>query len=259
MYKMPTLFISHGPPAILKLDCPANRFFQNIASHIPKPKAIVCISAHWEALFPIVTSAAAPETIHDFSGPAALFQLKYSAPGSPALAQKIVDLLNKNGFKAKPDPARGLDHGTWVPLLLMYPEHDIPVLQISVETEEDARYHYKLGLSLCSLRDQGVLIISSGGAVHNLDEIHNYSMNSEPPKYVTAFDEWLEYSITHGNLDTLLNYKKEAPQPDRCHPYPAEHFLPLFVSLGTAQGKHGRQIHKSFLYGTLSMASYLWS
>jgi 4,5-DOPA dioxygenase extradiol len=227
-----------------------------LGEKLPRPKGVVCVSAHWEGLRPLATGGDAPETIHDFSGPPALFDLSYPAPGSPGLANEALSRLEEAGFQTGGVHRRGIDHGTWIPLMLMYPKADIPVVQISVQTEESPAFHFKMGEALTSLREKDILILGSGGAVHNLDEIYQYSADADPPDYVREFDQWLEKQIVAGGIDGLLNYKEAAPEAARCHPYPAEHFLPLFVPMGA--GKKGKRLHGSFLYGTLSMSAYAW-
>ncbi len=255
---MPTMFISHGPPAIALMATETAAFLKTLSRHLPRPKAILCASAHWEAWQPLVTSGKAPGTIHDFGGPPPLFQLRYPAPGSPEVASSVQSLLAENGIAAKVDPERGLDHGAWIPLMMAYPAADIPVVQVSVQTEVDAAWHYRFGEALAPLREEGVLILGSGGAVHNLDEIGGNALDAPPPAYVSRFDEWLWAAAAAGDVASLLEYKTRAPDPDRCHPFPAEHFLPFFVAMGAARGAAARRIHQGFMYGTLSMAAYLW-
>jgi 4,5-DOPA dioxygenase extradiol len=256
---MPSLFISHGMPAIVVQPGPTHAFLKNLGTMFARPAAIICVSAHMEAVWPILTAAKAPETIHDFGGPRMLFDKHYPAPGQPELAQEAVSLLSQAGFKAQTNPTRGLDHGAWVPLMLMYPEADVPVIQLSVQTELGPEHHLNLGRALQPLREEGVLLLGSGGATHNLPEIRNFSIDSVPPDYAEAFDAWLEEAITSGQEAALLNYQKEGPSASRNHPYPAEHFLPLFVPLGAAGvGARGRVLHKAFMYGVLSMAAYAW-
>jgi 4,5-DOPA dioxygenase extradiol len=260
MALMPTIFVSHGMPAILVQPGPTHEFLKKLGQTFDRPKAVICISAHMEALWPILTAAAAPETIHDFSGPRILFEKYYPAPGGPDLAQEAVSMLIHAGFKARTNPTRGLDHGAWVPLMLMYPEADVPVIQLSVQTELDPQHHLDLGRALKPLREKEVLILGSGGATHNLPDIRKYAIDSLPPDYATAFDAWLEEAITEGREEVLLDYKKQGPSASRNHPYPAEHFLPLFVPLGAAGSEaKGRVLHKAFTYGVLSMAAYAWS
>jgi 4,5-DOPA dioxygenase extradiol len=255
----PTVFVSHGMPAIVEQSCPTRDFLRELGRSFDRPKAVLCISAHWEAVKPMLSATANPDTIHDFSGPPILFEKHYPAPGHPELAQEALKLLGAAGFDAGVDPSRGLDHGAWVPLMLMYPEADIPVLQLSVQTELDPQHHLALGRALQPLRQEGVLILGSGGATHNLPEIHQYRVDSAPPDYAVAFDTWLEEAVTGGKEDSLINYKEGAPSAEKNHPYPAEHFLPLFVPLGAAGPKaKGRPLHKAFMYGVLSLAAYVW-
>ncbi|WP_373500503.1 class III extradiol ring-cleavage dioxygenase [Desulfococcus sp.] len=255
---MPTLFISHGPPAVALMENSTAAFLRSLSEHLPWPEAIVCASAHWEAWRPMVTSAAAPATIYDFGGPSQLFQLRYPAPGSPDLAGEILALLAKNGIEGAADPDRGLDHGAWIPLMMAFPEADIPVIQVSIQTERDAAWHCRFGEAMAPLREKGVLVMGSGGAVHNLEEIGGYALDAPPPDYVLRFDEWLAGAAAGGEVDVLLDYRNHAPEPDRCHPWPAEHFLPFFVAMGAGRGVRARCIHQGFMYGTLSMAAYIW-
>lgn len=256
---MPTIFVSHGPPALSILDVPAATFLRGLGADLPRPEAILCVSAHWEAWRPMASGPAAPSTIHDFGGPPPLFSLRYPAPGDPGLAGRVVQLLKAGGMDAGVDRERGLDHGAWVPLRLIYPEADIPVVQLSIQTESDPAHHVALGRALAPLRGEGVLILGSGGATHNLPEIHGHRLDDPPVDYAEAFDAWLERAIGDGRTTTLLNYAAEGPHADRNHPWPAEHFLPLFVPLGAAgEGAAGRLLHRSFLYGLLSMAAYRW-
>ncbi len=256
---MPTIFVSHGPPALSVLDVPAATFLKGLGAGIPRPSAVLCVSAHWEAWRPTLSGMDPPSTIHDFGGPPALFRFRYPAPGDPELARKAAALLNEAGLETGIDPERGLDHGAWVPMGLIYPAADIPVVQLSIQTEIDADHHFALGRALTPLRNDGVLILGSGGATHNLPEIHGHRLDDAPEEYAMAFDGWLDAAITGGRTDDLLHYKTEGPSADRNHPWPAEHFLPLFVPLGAAgHGARGRLLHRSFLYGVLSMAAYRW-
>ena len=259
MGKMPTIFVSHGMPAIAMTPCPTHDFLKNLGNTFEEPKAVLCISAHWEAVRPTVTVTSKPVTIHDFGGPPVLFDLSYDVAGSPELGQKVCSLLKEAGFHPGIDEKRGLDHGAWVPLKIMYPKGHIPVMQLSVQTEDDPTHHWYLGRALAPLREEGVLILGSGGATHNLPEIEKFSIDATPPDYARAFDTWLEEAVTHGHEDHLLRYKTEAPEANRNHPFPAEHFLPLFVPLGSAHNNpRGTLLHKTFMYGVLSMAAYAW-
>jgi 4,5-DOPA dioxygenase extradiol len=230
---------------------------KRLGGEISRPRAIVCVSAHWESVYPLVTIGDHPETIYDFSGPRFLRNLSYQLSGAPWLSSEIIHELSRHGFKAH-GVERGFDHGTWIPLCLMYPEGWIPVVQLSIQTEADAMHHYQLGKALAPLRKSGVMILSSGGAVHNLDELDHHAIDAEPPDYADRFDRWLEKQILSGNSSALLDYQRQAPHPEKCHPYPYEHLLPLFVALGASGQIQARRLHNSFLFGTLSMAAYAW-
>jgi len=260
MGTIPAIFVSHGMPAIvLASHEPTHQFLKTLGASFEQPEAVACVSAHWEAVRPMVTGSARPETIHDFGGPPSLFEKHYPVNGAPEMAEEVIRLLKQAGFDPGTDPTRGLDHGAWVPLLLMYPDAHIPVVQLSIQTELDPNHHLALGRALAPLRERGVLIMRSGGATHNLPEIDRYRIHSEPPDYALAFDRWLEESITNGREDLLVAYQEEGPFASRNHPFPAEHFLPIFVPLGSATvGTRGRILYKAFMYGVLSMAAYAW-
>ena len=257
---MPVLFVSHGPPTILLMDTPVGAFLRQLGRQTPPPKAILCISAHWEAIKPAFSSGARTDIIHDFGGPPQLFDQSYPAPGYPELAHEAAGLLAAAGISAEENPKRGLDHGAWVPLKLMFPEAVIPIIQLSIQTDKDTSHHFALGEALRPLRQNGVLIIGSGGAVHNLYDIHGHKIDDAPVDYAAAFDRWLSEKITAGQTDQLIDYQKCAPAPEQSHPFPAEHFLPLFVSLGASLPEEKATIiHQGFMYGTLSMAAYRWA
>lgn len=259
MDSLPAVFVSHGAPTLLIDEGPTHTFLTGFGQLWARPRAIVCISAHWETTTPKVSGSEKPGTIHDFYGfPALLYQASYPAPGDPALAERVVDLLREAGLEADPDPDRGLDHGAWVPLKLAYPAADIPVLQVSLQTVLGPRHHIRLGQTLRPLRDDGVLIMGSGGATHNLSEFRGHAIDAAPPDYVQAFDVWLEDALTSGNTDLLVNYEQAAPSARRNHPT-VEHFMPLFVALGAAGADaKASRIHGAFTYGVLSMAAYAW-
>ena len=236
---MPTIFISHGPPAIALMETPAAVFLRTLGVRLPRPVAIVCVSAHWEAWRPLVTAGLSPDTIHDFGGPPALFRLRYPAPGSPETAAVVLDLLAKNGFEAAPDPDRGLDHGAWIPLMMTYPDADIPVVQVSVQTELDAAWHYRLGEALSPLRERGVLVVGSGGAVHNLAEIGGYGVDAEPADYAARFDRWLEAAVAGGDVESLLAYKERGARSRTMPPVSGGTFSALFCRHGRRPRRQG--------------------
>ncbi len=255
---MPTLFVSHGAPTLLIEDGPTQAFFAGLGESWPRPRAILCISAHWDSPAPRITGSARPSTIHDFYGfPDALYQLRYPAFGDPGLAERIARELSAAGFEATVDANRGLDHGAWVPLRFLYPRADIPVLQLSLQSRLPPSHHLAVGRALQALRDEGVLVMGSGGATHDLSGFRAHAVDAPALDYAMAFDSWLRQAVTEGHTDALLDYAQQAPQAARNHPTP-EHFLPLFAPLGAAGAGRGRQLHAGFTYGALSMAAYAW-
>jgi 4,5-DOPA dioxygenase extradiol len=253
---LPVLFLSHGSPMLPFEEIPARHFMAGLGSRLPRPKAILCVSAHWETATPTVSTAGAPETIHDFHGfPEALYRLTYKAPGAPDLARRAVALLKAAGLPAGIDPARGLDHGAWNPLLLIYPQADIPVTQLSIQHPAGPGHHVAMGRALRPLRQEGVLILASGGAVHNLRQ---FGVDREKPAaWATRFDDWLADRVAAQDVAGLIEYRRLKPEGMQAHPRD-EHFLPFFVALGAGEGEKGRPIHRSFAHGSLSMASYVW-
>jgi 4,5-DOPA dioxygenase extradiol len=257
MNAFPSVFVSHGAPTLALTPCPARDFLCGLGKELGRPKAILCVSAHWESPGPAVSAAAEPDTIHDFSGfPASLYELRYPAPGAPALAERACALLAQARFGCTPDPSRGLDHGAWVPLLLMYPNADVPVAQFAVTMPLGPAHHVALGRALEPLRREGVLIIGSGGATHNLREFGPVAIDAPPLPHVKAFDAWLKAAAEAGNETSLVDYRRTAPDARRIHPR-EEHFLPFFVALGAGgPGVKARRLHASFNYAMLSMAAF---
>ncbi|MCU0613851.1 MAG: dioxygenase [Desulfobacterales bacterium] len=260
MKSFPSLFISHGMPVMAILPTPTHHFLINLGKKLGHPKAIVCVSAHWETVSPMLSGADYPETIHDFYGfPQQLYEITYPAPGNPSLASRITEIFSEHGIASKIDMDKGFDHGAWVPMCLMYPEAEIPVIQLSIQCDLGPNHHFQMGKALSRLRGEGVLIMGSGGATHNLEDIHGRKMHDQPLQYAINFDAWLEKTILKGDIPSLLDYKRQGPDAEKNHPYPSEHFIPLFVPLGAAEdtGK-GELIHKEFIYGILSLAAYIW-
>ncbi|CAA7404611.1 unnamed protein product [Spirodela intermedia] len=248
---MDTFFISHGSPTLsIDESLPARHFLQSWRAKTLQtaPKAILVVSAHWDTSSPVVNAVDRNDTIYDFYGfPKPMYQLKYPAPGAPELARRVCELLAGAGFGAtEVDRRRGLDHGAWVPLMLMYPEADIPVCQLSVQSSRDGAHHYKLGQALAPLRHEGVLIIGSGSATHNLRELR-FGETQQPAKWALDFTRWLEEAL------------EKAPFAKHAHPWP-EHFFPLHVALGAAGADaQATLIHDSISLGSLSYASYRFS
>lgn len=255
MKRLGPLFISHGAPNLALDDGPAHRFLQQLGRELPRPEAILVISAHWSTGAPAVTGGAAPATIHDFYGfPDALYELRYPAPGAPALATEIHERLAAADFDCGVDEARGLDHGAWVPLMLMYPQADIPVVQLSLQTRLNPAHHYAVGHTLEGLGKNGVLVLGSGGVVHNLG--HLGPPGNPAPPWATDFETWVTEHVESGDADTLLDYRTTAPAATIAYPT-EEHLLPLFTALGAAgAGARGRPLHRSFDYASLAMSCY---
>lgn len=230
--RLPSLFVSHGAPTLCLEPQPARTFLLGLGARLPHPEAILCVSAHWTTARPTVTLAARPETLHDFYGfPEALYDVRYPAPGAPRLARRVLELLTGAGIPAVGDDRRGLDHGAWVPLGLMYPQADVPVVQLSVQPDTPAREHLAIGEALAPLGKEGVLVMGSGGATHNLGDVRWETPGlpvAPPPEYVRAFDAWLKAAVAAGDAQALVEYLEQAPHARRNHPTP-EHFLPLFA------------------------------
>jgi 4,5-DOPA dioxygenase extradiol len=200
---LPAIFVSHGAPTLIGEAVPARDFLAALGRSLPRPKAILAVSAHWETEAPSAATTARPETIHDFHGfPEDLYSLRYPAPGAPEAALRVVELLCAAGFSAASDSGRGLDHGAWVPLLLAYPNADVPVAQLSIQPDLGPAHHLAMGRALTPLLGEGVLVFGSGGAVHNLSEL-NWGRHGDPPAWARAFDDWLAATLAAGDSAQL--------------------------------------------------------
>lgn len=255
---LPSVFVSHGSPMHALQPGAAGEAWKALAQRLPRPKAILISSAHWETNLPMLTGGDKPETIHDFYNfPEPLYRLRYPAPGSPDVAHRAQQLLKDAGFTAGIDGCRGLDHGAWSPLLYMYPEHDIPVVQISVQPALGPRHHVELGSSLKTLSDEGVLIVGSGHMTHNLRDWGRGA--KEPQPYAREFQEWVKEKLERKDIDSLVDYRSRSPHGVRAHPTD-EHFLPLFFALGAASGrKKPERVYDAIDSGVLAMDAYLFS
>jgi len=258
MSRLPTLFVSHGSPMLAVEDSPARRFLQGLGQDLPTPSAILVASAHWESTSgPAVSLAPQPETIHDFGGfPQALYELGYPAPGAPQLAQRAALMLEQAGYAVGRSPQRGLDHGAWVPLMLMYPQADIPVTQLSILRGASPADHERMGHALAALRDEGVLVIGSGSLTHNLYEFRGGPIDAPVPGWVSEFGSWMVEKLHANDRVSLREYRAHAPSAVRNHPT-EEHLMPLFVAMGAAgEGAPARRLHSSHEYGVLAMDVY---
>jgi 4,5-DOPA dioxygenase extradiol len=258
MPRMPSLYVSHGSPNLaLTPQTPAYRFLSGIAAELPRPEAVLIVSAHYTTRGPAVATASHPPMIYDFGGfSRALYEMKYAAPGAPEVSRRAADLLTAAGMPATEDPDRGYDHGVWVPLQIMYPKADIPIAQVSMQPLADARHHYHLGEALAPLRDEGVLIVASGSMTHNLRAIQRDALSGTPPEWVTSFTDWMHDKLVSGDREAVLDAIDIAPSAHANHPYD-DHLLPLFVALGaSAKDEPVRRMHSSYEYGVLAMDTY---
>lgn len=268
MEKQPALFLSHGAPILATEDGPAHRYLKSMGHRMGKPEAIIIMSAHHCAAGPrnrvdVVTDAL-PGTVHDFRGfPDDLYALAYPAPGAPELAVSIIETLRREGFDATDNSDRGYDHGAWVPLMLMYPDADIPVVQLSMNMAEGPEWHYRLGAALAPLRAQGALLIGSGNATHNLSAFFEggYGPDTPAPDWVQDFAEWLAERIEAGDRDAVLTALDNGPNGKQNHPT-TDHILPLYFAMGAGgmgagdADSVGARLHQSVTYGVLAMDMY---
>jgi 4,5-DOPA dioxygenase extradiol len=262
MTRQPVLFVSHGAPTAALDTGPyaaALRAFGAGLSGAARPSAIAVISAHWQVRGPVgVTSAIRPETIHDFFGfPEPLYHLRYDAPGDPRLAARIASQLSSAGVPAVVNPTRGLDHGAWVPLRLALPEAAIPVVQVALPVQPPGAL-LAFGEALRPLRDQGVLLVASGGLVHNLGDIDFAHPAAPPAPWAAAFDRWAWERAGLQEREALALWQRLAPEPARAHPT-TDHFDPLLVAVGAAwPGERAESIHDAIAYGSLSLRSFAY-
>ncbi|MCB1874784.1 MAG: dioxygenase [Chromatiales bacterium] len=252
---MPSLFLGHGAPDLLLSDLPARHFLENLRGRIPTPKAIVVASAHWRAPMLQMTGTAEQETIHDFYGwPAELYALSYPVKGADWLNKRLSELLSAAGMSVSIGSRPGLDHGAWVPLSLMYPQAQIPVVQLSLLASDSPQDHFRVGQALSAVRRDGILVIGSGGLVHNLARLR--PEGTPPETWASAFDDWLFDRLSEHDLQALLDVYTKAPNVRLAHPS-VEHLMPLYVAMGAAWSDDKvERMHTSFSYGNLSMACY---
>lgn len=238
---------------------PARDFLAGLGGTLPRPDAIVMISAHHDMADAVVTGSEAPPTIHDFGGfPQALFDLEYPARGDPALAAEVAELLTTAGVPVAIDHARGLDHGAWVPLMLGWPEADIPVIQLSISSRHPPEWHYRIGQLLAPLRDRNILIIGSGSLTHNLRAVfgERRGHDAETPGWVSSFADWIKARFDAGDVTAVLNAVEAGPHGRENHPT-MEHILPLFAAIGAGgEVMRAERLHHSYTYGVLAMDAY---
>lgn len=256
MSRMPVLFVAHGAPTIALEPSGLDVALRGFVASAPRPRAVLVVSAHWTTPWELgLTSAARHRLIHDFAGfPDALYQLRWPAPGAPDVAARAAVLLEGAGFRARLDSVRGLDHGAWMPLLLAFPEADVPVVQLALP-EVEPQVLLRLGAALAPLRDEGVLLVASGGLVHNLGLVRLFDPETVPDPWARDFDAWAAERIAALDVDGLARWR-EQPYAERAAPSP-EHLDPVFVALG-ARGPDDRPetVFEGIAYGNLDMRSF---
>ncbi|MGG7567149.1 DODA-type extradiol aromatic ring-opening family dioxygenase [Rhodovulum sp. DZ06] len=258
-HALPALFVSHGAPTLPLEDRPASTFLRGLLDALPeRPKAILVVSAHYETMSPEVSTAETPETIYDFGGfPPALYQMTHKAPGAPDVARRAAELLREAGGSVRENPARGYDHGVWTPLKLMDPGATIPVASLSVVHGQSAAWHYAYGRALAPLRDEGVLIIGSGAATHNLRAFMMSRPRIEDERdEARGFADALGRALEGGDWDAVLAGPDGLEGGRWNHPSD-DHILPLYVAMGAGgEGAAGKRIHASTNYGVIAMDAY---
>ena len=259
MPPLPSLFVSHGAPTFGIEPGLAGAQLGVLSRLLGKPRAIVVVSPHWMTQVVEITATERPQTIHDFGGfPRALYDLQYPAPGAPSLALQIQRLLSASGIPAGLDDRRGLDHGAWVPLLHLYPNADIPSLQVSLPFDTDAQGAFALGQALAPLSHEGVLIIGSGSLTHNLYEFRMSVSEGDAAAYAEEFSAWIRQAVQAGDMTRLRKALEIAPHASRAHPTP-EHFLPLLVAAGAAEvSTPATVLNGGIRHGVLAMESYVF-
>lgn len=249
---MPAIFVGHGNPMNIIGRNRWTKSWAALGATLPRPRAILAVSAHWYIPATMVTAMPYPRTIHDFSGfPQELYEIKYPAPGDPALADRVRDLLAS--IPVEPDEEWGLDHGTWSVLHHMFPKADIPVVQVSINRRQPPSFHYDIGELLAPLRDEGVLILGSGNLVHNLQAYNWDRPNTEPFDWASRFEEKVRDTLRGGKDDQLIDYTGLGPEAKLSVPTP-DHYLPLLYVLGSR--KKGEDVSfpiEGFDGGSMSM------
>ncbi|MFW9794661.1 MAG: 4,5-DOPA dioxygenase extradiol [Candidatus Thorarchaeota archaeon] len=252
--RLPALFIGHGSPMNAIENNEFTEGWEKIARDIPKPETVLCVSAHWYVPKTMVTSMDNPRTIHDFYGfPPELYQQHYPAPGAPELARHISETLKE--YSIELDQTWGLDHGTWSILKKMYPEADIPIIQLSIDYSKAPRFHFDLGHRLRHLRDEGVLIIGSGNLVHNLSTII-WDAKGFIYDWSREFEERITNAIISKEEDVLIDFKDLGDIGKKAHPT-LDHYLPLLYAFGSSTSKDEPEIYnQKIIYGSISMTCF---
>jgi 4,5-DOPA dioxygenase extradiol len=256
-YRFPTVFVSHGTPMLAHGEDRYQETLAQFAASMPKPKAIIFVSAHSVSSNQVHVLKTEKNTIqYDFSGfPKELYQIQYSCPGDPALADQIIQNLNTAGFQAVPDVYAPLDHGIWIPLRNLYPKGDVPVVRLSLPLDLEPAKILKMGHALAKLREEGIMVIASGGAVHNLGELKWAEKNSKGQDYANQYEEFLVLALQNKDVEAIL-HSEELPFFQKAHPTP-EHFLPIIFAVGAAlTGDEVTILFRGVEYDSLSMLCF---
>jgi len=252
---LPSFFVAHGAPLLAIEHNEYTQFLNELGRTLSKPKAIVLFSAHWESSIQQISDVNEYRTIYDFGGfPEELYRIEYPAKGNREITKEIEDLFTKQGIPFEVDTTRGLDHGAWVVLRMLYPNADIPVISMSVNPRLTPEDQYKIGKSLAALRENNVLIIGSGGTVHNLRAVKMVADNGEVDQWAREFEDWLEFHLKNWDIESLFKYDSLAPNAQiAVPPYGNEHFIPIFYAMGAADKEQtAKLLHRSYRYGNLS-------
>jgi 4,5-DOPA dioxygenase extradiol len=252
---MPAYFFAHGAPSLVLEQHEYTFFLKSFAAQTPKPKAIVIFSAHWEQTTQRISAVDTHGTIYDFSGfQDELYQVTYPAKGERSLSDQIQSLFTNKGIPSVLDEARGLDHGSWAVLKLVYPGADIPVVALSANRNLTNEQQYQIGSALAELREQDVLIIGSGGTVHNLRKVKWHSEAADD--WAEAFDNWLQSKLETWDTDALFQYREIAPYAQESVPT-NEHFIPLLLAMGAGdKTRQAKLLHRSYQHGNLSLSCW---
>lgn len=252
----PSFFVSHGGPTLISENNNYVNYLKQFQNTISKPKAIVIFSAHWDSKVQMIGCPKNFETIYDFYGfPDEYYKVKYPAYSDLSLGKEIYNLLANNGIDSKIDESRGLDHGAWTPLYLMFPNPDIPIVSMSINSDAPLDNLYKVGKALEPLKKQGVLILASGALLHNLKKIDFYAV--KPTNVAKQFEEWMQKQILSWNTEEIFLYEKKAPYSKEAVGYGQDHFVPLLYAMGTGDSsKKVYLMHQEYIYGAMSYSLY---
>ncbi|HEU0277906.1 MAG TPA: 4,5-DOPA dioxygenase extradiol [Rhodanobacteraceae bacterium] len=252
---MPVLFVGHGSPMNAIEDNTWRRHWARLGAELPRPRAVLCVSAHWATRGVAVTASPRPETIHDFYGfPPALFALDYPAPGDPQLAADVAQRLSSPATPVRLDPTRGIDHGCWSVLCAMYPQADVPVVQLSLDLARPGTWHYAFARELSFLRDSEVLVLASGNIVHNLPLLSRYWNAPSPPDWAGRFRDRVNGLIAARGHAALCDWNALGPDAALAVPTP-EHYLPLLYALALQRDGDSIETFNDDVFATLAMTS----